>query len=160
MITIEEVIIRAIEIRGNQILCHKNAFCALLEDLAPELTVQRVFLESIYTDELGDYLLKADRAEYLRKDEYLRQASRYLLENRGFTDLYRDQFEQIFRYVLIGHTFEVRKYKDYLPVLRALKKSYGGIPDYDVIRYFVEYNRLFLRFSLTVDDVMNDLKKI
>lgn len=160
VITIEDTIIRAIEIRGSEVLRRREVFCAVIEDLAPHLGPERVFLEQIYTDELGTYLFQAARTDYPQRNKLLRDAQRYLLETCGYSDLYRDRFYEIFRQVLIGKVFEVRRRKDYLSALKRLKNTFADDLNEDVLRFFVDENRLFLRFSLTVDDVREDLKRL
>ncbi len=64
----------------------------------------------------------------------------------------------MFRNAFKRKTVEVKIFIDYIPALRMLKQEFGPyVPD-DVIQAFLEENRLFYRFSLTVDDVKRDIK--
>ena len=158
MVTIEDAICKAISMKGANILNDKKKFCLLLEDLVPNLIEDRKFIEMIYCDEFGKIFSEAMHATYKMREVYLREADKYLAEKCCFIEVRRHQFLGIFEKVLRGKVIQVKKYKEYKPALALLKQEYGKDVPIGIIKYFVEENRLFSRFSITLDDVIADLE--
>lgn len=160
MSRIQSAIHRAVITKGDGILECKKYLCRILEDLAPDCVTERQWIESLYTEELGRILAKAAQVTFLEKPQYLREADAYLLNQTGLMEQRRKEFLEMFKEILVGHVVEVKKYRDYKPALMVLKKQYGKSLSRELIQIFVEENRLFSRFSMTLEDVISDLDNL
>lgn len=157
---LSKAIAKAVLLKGAEILRHKTALCILLEDLIPQNDSERRFLEMIYTDEIGCILSKAAQAKYSDREAYYRQADRYLQNSSGLVYEKRAAFLETFRSAFRREIAEVKRYKDYRPALSFLRLQYGPYISKEILEAFVEENRLFFRFSITVDDVVKDLNEL
>ncbi len=156
----QKAIVKAVSSHGVQVLRKKDVFCTFLKDMVPEHMETVEFIKMVYTDDIGNILSEAFRAPYSDKEKYYRKIDNYLLNQRGLIEPMRSKFINVFRDAFRRKTVEVKKYKDYKPALRMLKQEFGSyVPD-GVIQTFLEENRLFYRFSLTVDDVKCDIKNV
>ena len=160
VVTIQKAIQKVISIKGEQVLCSKKELCTILEDLVPELSKERMFVEKMYSDELGQMLHEAYRADFYKKEFFVSRIDHYLLEKQGIVEPIRKEFVEIWKPIFYKKTIEVKHYKEYRPALQILKKEYGENIPIDIIRCFAEQNRLFFRFSITIDDIISDLEKI
>lgn len=156
----QKAIAKAVSSHGVQVLSKKDIFCTFLDDMLPEHMETVEFIKMIYTDDIGHILSEAFQAPYSDKEKYYSEIDSYLLENHGLIEPIRTKFINAFRNAFRRQTVEVKKYKDYKLALRILKQEFGPyVPD-DIIQVFSEENRLFCRFSLTVDDVKRDIQNI
>ena len=160
MSQIQKAIQKAVQLRGENILIKKESLCRILEDLVPECSTERQWLAGIYSEELGCILAKAAQVTFLEKPRYLRETDAYLQDHVGLSEAWRKKFVDLFKEILIGHIVEVKKYRDYKPALVVLKKQYGHSLSRELIQAFAEENRLFSRFSLTLEDVLRDLEEV
>ncbi len=157
---IQKAIAKAISSYGVQVLSCKAVFCTLLDDMVPEQIEAVQFIKMVYTDDIGHILSEASQAPFSDKEKYYREIDNYLLEQRELIELTRTKFINVFRDTFRRKTVEVKKYKDYNPALHMLKQEFGPYISDDVIQAFLEENRLFYRFSLTVDDIKRDIKNV
>lgn len=155
-----KAIAKILSMRGIDILSRKEVLYTLLEDMLPEHKEDRNFIQMTYTDEIGRILKEAANANHDIRERYYRELNTYLHENNGLNEKKREKFINIFRTALRRKTVEVNKYKDYKDALRTLKKEFGPVLDKSVVQDFVDENKLFSRFSLTIDDVIRDLQNI
>ena len=151
---------KIVSMRGSCVLCDKEVLCAMLDDLIPTQTEERHLIRMIYNDEIGHIIQEAAETPFSEKDKVYQKLDLYLKEKIGLHEERREEFIRIFRNVFQRKTIEVKNHKEYLPALRILKNAYGGNVSKEIVQLFVEENRLFARFSLTVDDVIHDLKKV
>lgn len=155
-----KAIAKILSTKGSDILCRKEVLYTLLEDMLPDHKEGRIFIQMIYTDEIGRILREAANVKYDTRERYYRELNMYLQEHNGLNERKREKFIKIFRIALKRKTVEVKKYKDYKEALRTLKKEFGSVLDKSVVQDFVEENKLFSRFSLTIDDVIKDLQSL
>lgn len=156
----QKAIAKAVSVHGAQVLSKKEVFCTFLNDMIPEHMEMLEFIKMVYTDDLGHILSEASQVPYSDKEKYYSEIDSYLLDKCGLIEPIRSKFIKMFRNAFRRKTVEVKKFKDYKPALRILKQEFGShIPD-DIIQAFLEENRLFYRFSLTVDDVKRDIKTL
>lgn len=154
----QKAIAKAVSTHGAQVLSQKDLFCKFLSDMVPEHVEMVELIKMVYTDDLGHILSEASQASYSDKEKYYSEIDSYLLNKSGLIEPIRSKFINLFRNAFRRKTVEVKKFKDYKPALRMIKQEFGPyVPD-DVIQAFLEENRLFYRFSLTVDDVKRDIK--
>lgn len=158
MVTIQEAITKAISIRGAEVLSKKEELCVILEDLAPELIKERNFIETFYDNELGQIFQKAYQSSLDIRILDLLEADLYLSEEKGLVPKKRKELIEIFKQPL-NEKIAVKRFKDYKPALMQLREEYRGSVPKEVVRYFVEENKLFSRFSMTLDDVISDLRQ-
>ena len=159
MSILQKAIQKAILLSGDTILMSSVEMNRILEDLVPEQMAERKQFRRLYTDDLGEILAAANKAAIPEKSKFRSEAVEYLQEIIGLTEERSQEFLELFTEILVGKTVEVRKYRDYKPALYLLKKEYGDNLNEDIILNFVESNRLFARFSITVDDVIRDLSQ-
>lgn len=157
---IQKAIAKAVSSHGVQVLSKKDIFCTFLNDMLPEHMETVELIKMVYTDDIGHILSEVFQAPYSDKEKYYSEIDNYLLEQRGLIGPIRSKFINVFRDAFRRQTVEVKKYKDYKPALRMLKQEFGPYVSDDVIQAFLEENRLFYRFSLTVDDVKCDIKNV
>lgn len=156
----QNAIVKAVSSHGAQVLRKKDVLCTFLNDMVPEHMETVEFIKMVYTDDIGYILSEAFQAPYSDKEKYYSEIDNYLLDQRGLIEPMRSKFINVFRNAFRRQTLEVKKYKDYKPALRMMKQEFGPyVPD-DVLHAFLEENRLFYRFSLTVDDVKRDIKNV
>ena len=155
-----KAIAKVASVHGAYVLCRKDVFCAFLDDMIPEQIEERQFIRTIYNDEIGTILSEASRAPFCDKDSYYSEIDVYLQNECGLMEPIRRRFIDIFKDSFKRKTVEVKKYKDYKPALYMLKQKFGSQVSDELIQDFVEENRLFFRFSLTIDDVKEDLKLV
>ena len=160
METVQKAIAKALSMKGPDLLRDKKALCAMLDDMIPEQATVRRFIRMIYDDEIGNLLCEAAQATYNGREECFRRLDLYLQNCSGLHEQKRDEFLALFRPAVKRKIAEVKRFRDYRSALAALKQEYGENPDRDILQYFTEENRLFSRFSLTVDDVMRDLEHL
>lgn len=154
----QKAIAKAVSTHGAQVLSQKDLFCKFLSDMVPKHVEMVELIKMIYTDDLGHILSEASQASYSDKEKYYSEIDSYLLNKCGLIEPIRSKFINLFRNAFRGKTVEVKKFKVYKPALRMLKQEFDPyVPD-DVIQAFLEENRLFYRFSLTIDDVKRDIK--
>lgn len=156
----QKAITKAVSSHGVQVLSKKDIFCTFLNDMLPRHMETVEFIRMVYTDDIGHILSEAFQAPYIDKEKYYSEIDNYLLEQRGLIEPIRSKFINVFRDAFRRQTVEVKKYKDYKPALRMLKQEFGPYVSDDVIQAFLEENRLFYRFSLTLDDVKRDIKNV
>lgn len=156
----QKAIVKAILLYGTSVLNKKDIFCTLLDDMIPEQDENLQFIKIIYTDEIGHILSEVSQASYNDKERYYHEIDDYLQSQCGLAEPMRKTFIDLFRGSFRKKTVEVKKYKDYKPALRMLKQKFGTNLPEDIVQAFVEENRLFCRFSLTGDDVRNDIKTV
>lgn len=156
----QKAIAKAVSSHGAHVLSKKTVFCTVLNDMIPEHMETVEFIKMIYTDDSGYILSEAFQAPYSDKEKYYMEIDKYLLDQRGMIEPMRSKFINMFRDAFRRQTVEVKKYKDYKPALRMLKRGFGPYVSDDVIQAFLEENRLFYRVSLTVDDVKRDIKNV
>ena len=156
---IEKAIRKAISIYGSEVLSDKELFCTLLDDMLVGQVELRHFINEIYNDEIGNILCKASKAAYSDKECYFEELNYYLKGRKGFNEPTREKFINLFR-SSFRRMVEVKKYKDYASAVQILKQEFGDTMSDYIIESFIEENRLFSRFSITVDDVKRDMKLI
>ena len=157
---IHKAIEKIVRMYGADVLCDKEVLCAMLDDMIPVQAESCHLVRMIYNDEIGHILREAAQASYSEKDKVYQKLDLYLKEQSGLHEERREEFIRIFRTAFQRKTVEVKSYKEYIPALQILKNAYGGNVSREIIQLFVEENRLFARMSITVDDVIDDLKKV
>ncbi len=96
MITIQDTIKKAMDIKGSEILMDKKRLCILLEDLSPNLKEERDFIEKVYSDGIGKIIYDIYSAEEELRMEYIYDADMYLEENYGFNEKWRKRLLSYF----------------------------------------------------------------
>ena len=156
----QKAIAKALSSQGTHVLSRTDVLCTLLDDMVPGQIEDLQSIKMVYTDEIGHMLSEASQAPFSDKEKYYREIDKYLQDQRGSVESIRTRFINVFRDTFRRKTVEVIKYKDYKPALSILKQEFGPYVSDDVIHAFIEENRLFYRFSLTVDDVKRDIKTV
>lgn len=156
----QKAIAKAVSSHGTYALNRKAVFCTLLDDMITEQIEDLKFIKMFYTDEIGQLLTEALQAPFSDKEKYYREIDNYLQDHSGLMEPIRTKFINIFRDMFRRKAVEVKKYKDYKPALRMLKQEFGPDLSDEIIEAFLEENRLFYRFSLTADDIKDDIKTV
>ena len=98
MPTIQETIRKAVMAKGPIILKSKVDLCIAIDDLSPNLSEEKSFIEKIYNDEIGGFLYEAlIEGDIEKKKALLKEVDRYLDEENGRNPMWREKILSYFR---------------------------------------------------------------
>ena len=100
MPSIQETLVKAVSIRGGEILKDKQILCNILEDLSPDLYSTIAFINKIYTSAVGEMLFKAHIAKKDQRKTYIKEADRILEEEEDRGEKSRKAFFSYFELLL------------------------------------------------------------
>ena len=101
MPNIQETLVKAVSIRGGEILKDKKILCNILEDLSPDLYSTIAFINKIYTSAVGEMLFKAYSAKNEQRKTYIKEADRILEEEEDRGSKSRKAFFSYFEFLII-----------------------------------------------------------
>lgn len=78
-----DTVIYAISIKGADILKSSHRFCAIIEDLSPQLVEDISFIKKAYSDQLGELIYMAATANKINKETRVNEIKKYLKTEEG-----------------------------------------------------------------------------
>ena len=157
MPTIQETIARAVSLKGNTILKNKRALCNVLEDLAPKLQEELVFIKRIYNDDVGNRVFEASTAPADRKNECICEIDRYLYKDNGRADDWRSRF---FTYFFGVFGEPIRTVEDIGSIIKTYKPSGNVAEDGNTSNYALPAVRIdWAKTQETIREQMVEIRK-
>ncbi len=80
---LSDTVIYAISIKGVDILKSSHRFCAIIEDLSPQLVKDISFIKKAYSDQLGELIYMAATANKINKETRVNEIKKYLKTEEG-----------------------------------------------------------------------------
>lgn len=104
---IQDTIKWAVDLCGCKILGDKEFFCAVLEDLSPNLYEEREFIQKVYSNAVGKQLMEGYMATNMwRKQECLNEIEEYL-EEEGRNHNWKKRFIAYFSELILDQDITI-----------------------------------------------------
>lgn len=106
MPNIQETLVKAVSLRGGEILKDRKILCNILEDLSPDLYSTIAFINKIYTSSVGEMLYKAYSAKSEQRKTYIKEVDRILEEEEDRGSKSRKAFFSYFELLILQDNTE------------------------------------------------------